>query len=92
MSSDQLNALPRGYEIHGYQFESVLGSGGFGITYRALETSLGRTVAIKEYLPAGVAMRGRDLPRAKADAPAQARHSRGLRRPDRPGRGRSALS
>lgn len=61
MSSDQLNALPRGYEIQGYRMESVLGSGGFGITYRALETSIGRTVAIKEYLPAGVAIRARDL-------------------------------
>lgn len=32
-----------------YQIESILGQGGFGITYRAVQTSLGRTVAIKEF-------------------------------------------
>jgi serine/threonine protein kinase len=60
MSHDQLNALPKGYELHGYRIESILGSGGFGITYRAREVSIDRVVAIKEYLPAGVAVRGHD--------------------------------
>ncbi|HUT48620.1 MAG TPA: protein kinase [Alphaproteobacteria bacterium] len=73
MAGDQLNALPRGYETHGYRIEDVLGSGGFGITYRACETSIGRTVAVKEYLPAGVALRGRDsasvLPISSDDRP-----------------------
>lgn len=32
-----------------YRIESILGQGGFGITYRAVQTSLGRTVAIKEF-------------------------------------------
>lgn len=32
-----------------YKIESILGQGGFGITYRAVQTSLGRTVAIKEF-------------------------------------------
>ncbi len=60
MPEEQLNALPRDCEFDGYRFDGVLGAGGFGITYRALELSIKRTVAIKEYLPSGVAMRGRD--------------------------------
>ena len=32
-----------------YKIKSILGQGGFGITYRAVQTSLGRTVAIKEF-------------------------------------------
>jgi len=31
----------------------LLGAGGFGLTYRATETALGRTVAIKEFFPFG---------------------------------------
>jgi serine/threonine protein kinase len=36
-----------------YQLESILGEGGFGITYRAYAVRLGRWVAIKEFFPAG---------------------------------------
>ncbi|MDP1753637.1 MAG: protein kinase [Reyranella sp.] len=36
---------------------SVLGQGGFGITYRAHDTQLDREVAIKEYLPLALAVR-----------------------------------
>ncbi len=56
-SNDQRNALPVGYEFDGYRIESVLGSGGFGITYKATELTINRTVAIKEFLPAGMAWR-----------------------------------
>jgi hypothetical protein len=58
MTTRHQQALPAGYEIEGYRFEGVLGSGGFGITYRALEIDLKRRVAIKEFLPKGFA--GRD--------------------------------
>ncbi len=36
-----------------YVLERVLGQGGFGITYRATDTKLGRPVAIKEFFMAG---------------------------------------
>jgi formylglycine-generating enzyme required for sulfatase activity len=51
-------ALPQGYCIETYRIESVLGKGGFGITYKATDTQLGKTVAIKELLPDSIATRG----------------------------------
>ena len=53
----QKEALPRGYTLAEYTIESVLGHGGFGITYLARDTSLGSWVAIKEYLPQTIASR-----------------------------------
>jgi serine/threonine protein kinase/peptidoglycan hydrolase-like protein with peptidoglycan-binding domain len=40
-----------------YRIVSVLGQGSFGITYRAIDGELGREVAVKEYLPAALAVR-----------------------------------
>lgn len=45
------NDLQTGIEILWYKIESVLGRGGFGITYLATDTNLDQLVAIKEYLP-----------------------------------------
>jgi serine/threonine protein kinase len=50
-------ALPAGAMVGRYQIVSVLGQGGFGITYLARDTQLGREVAVKEYLPAALAVR-----------------------------------
>ena len=50
-------ALPSGYQLGRYQFKEMLGSGGFGITYLAEDTTLGRRVAIKELLPNDIATR-----------------------------------
>ena len=36
-----------------YTIEKKIGEGGFGITYKAIQSGLGRTVCIKEYFPAG---------------------------------------
>jgi len=36
-----------------YTVEKKIGEGGFGITYKALQNGLNRTVCIKEYFPAG---------------------------------------
>jgi serine/threonine protein kinase len=60
LAEEVRNALPKGYEIEGYRIDRVLGAGGFGVTYLATEISINRRVAIKEYLPSGIAVRGRD--------------------------------
>ncbi len=54
------NALPCGYELHEYRVESVLGAGGFGLTYLATDANLNLKVALKEYLPSNFAARAED--------------------------------
>ncbi len=54
------NALPMQSKLQEYRIDQVLGAGGFGITYRALDTNLDKDVAIKEYLPGELAMRAPD--------------------------------
>ncbi|MGE3703228.1 MAG: SUMF1/EgtB/PvdO family nonheme iron enzyme [Hyphomicrobiaceae bacterium] len=49
--------LPAGSVVGKYRILGLLGRGGFGITYLAHDTQLGRDVAIKEYLPELLAMR-----------------------------------
>jgi serine/threonine protein kinase len=49
--------LPAGTRLRNYELISVLGQGGFGITYYARDTTLGREVAVKEYLPTTLALR-----------------------------------
>jgi serine/threonine protein kinase len=50
-------ALPKGDHLHWYRIDSILGQGGFGITYLAEDTNLEQRVAIKEYLPNELAVR-----------------------------------
>jgi serine/threonine protein kinase/peptidoglycan hydrolase-like protein with peptidoglycan-binding domain len=49
--------LAAGTRLRNYELVSVLGHGGFGITYYARDTQLQREVAIKEYLPTSIAVR-----------------------------------
>ncbi len=47
-----------GSDLQNYRIEGVLGQGGFGVTYRAVDTSENnRAVAIKEYFPRSMALR-----------------------------------
>ena len=51
-------ALPKDTELHSrYRVETVLGAGGFGITYVGQDLHLNRAVAIKEYFPTEFALR-----------------------------------
>ena len=43
-----------------YMVGQVLGHGGFGVTYLGIDLAIQTKVAIKEYLPAGMAVRGLD--------------------------------
>ncbi|HEY4165311.1 MAG TPA: protein kinase [Reyranella sp.] len=57
MTSDNVQALPAGTLLGDYRLDSVIGHGGFGITYRAFDSQLAKVVAIKEYLPVEFAVR-----------------------------------
>lgn len=60
-----------GFGLHEYRFTGVLGHGGFGITYSAHDAGLGKTVAIKEYLPGEFALRDGAIevaPKSPSDA------------------------
>jgi serine/threonine protein kinase len=54
------NALPIGAMLAEYRLESVLGAGGFGMTYLGWDTHLEKHVAIKEYLPIELSVRALD--------------------------------
>ena len=52
-----LRALAPGQVLSDYRIGGILGQGGFGITYSAIDTSLDIKVAIKEYYPREYATR-----------------------------------
>lgn len=54
------HALAIGYQLHWFKIESILGVGGFGITYLARDGNLKRSVAIKEFLPSDLSVRRED--------------------------------
>lgn len=58
--TDSDASLSVGTLIADFEIIGVVGEGGFGIVYLAVDRSLQRTVAIKEYMPRGLARRGAD--------------------------------
>jgi len=54
------NALPSACMLDEYRIDSILGAGGFGVTYKALDTHLENWVAIKEYFPVEWSFRDAD--------------------------------
>jgi tRNA A-37 threonylcarbamoyl transferase component Bud32 len=54
------DALALGSRLGEFEIVSLVGVGGFGIVYLALDHSLGRRVALKEYMPQALAFRDRD--------------------------------
>ena len=58
---DHADALFAGTRLGGeFELREVLGAGGFGIVYLAFDHQLQRDVAIKEYMPVTLALRGSD--------------------------------
>jgi hypothetical protein len=55
------NALPAGTRLGEFELRRVIGVGGFGIVYLALDHALQREVAVKEYMPAALAGRTETL-------------------------------
>jgi formylglycine-generating enzyme required for sulfatase activity len=54
------HALASGTLLAEFEIKGVIGQGGFGIVYRAYDHSLGRDVAVKEYMPVTFAGRQDD--------------------------------
>jgi len=52
-----MNVLPMGTRLGEFEIVNLIGEGGFGIVYLAYDHSLERRVALKEYMPSGLATR-----------------------------------
>jgi serine/threonine protein kinase len=56
--ADAGNTLPPGTKLGEFEITDVVGEGGFGIVYLAIDHSLERRIALKEYMPSALAARG----------------------------------
>jgi serine/threonine protein kinase len=77
MSADNA-PLPPGYRLEDCRIERQLSQGGFSIVYLARDAA-GRPLAIKEYLPAGMARRGADGATVEPERAHQAAFNTGMK-------------
>ena len=54
---EYIDSLPKGTKISHYEILEVLGEGGFGIVYKALNLKIDKIVAIKEFMPKDITSR-----------------------------------
>ena len=71
------NALPSGHLLDEYRIDAILGAGGFGVTYKALDTHLENWVAIKEYFPIEWSFRDHDGVTVRANTQGQSSTTQG---------------
>ncbi len=71
--------LQPGDRIQQYAIQDILGAGGFGVTYRAMDVNLRREVAIKEYFPT-IAHRAKGSQTVRASGAHQQEYDIGLDR------------
>ncbi len=55
--ADDGGHLPVGTMLAEFRLTELIGEGGFGVVYKAFDTSLEREVALKEYMPSSLAQR-----------------------------------
>src|SRR5258706_876748 len=78
MPNQANSPLPPNFLVLDYKIEKMLSSGGFSIVYLATDNS-GQQVAIKEYLPSGIAVRAEGVLVQIDDPDHQAMFRHGLR-------------
>ena len=66
------DALPPGTRVDAFEIEAVIGASGFGLVYLARDPALDRHVAVKEFLPDSLALRGGDGLQVRLRAPTHA--------------------
>jgi len=60
-TASSVDTLPLGTRLQNFRITRLLGRGGFGAIYLAMDVNLAHRVAIKEYLPGEIAARGEGL-------------------------------
>lgn len=74
-----IDALPNGTRLAEFEITSLIGVGGFGMVYRAFDSSLNRPVAIKEFMPSSLVARTAGQTVAMRSSADQANFESGLR-------------